>query len=240
VVPDSRVVLESRQLVDATRLSAADAVLGAALRAHLELHLARDPGNSVVIWPPTSPEVWRRLNDLLGPLPDRCEFAADAQRPERDPSVLVPAQPVPNSEIARLLARALIYTARGGGLPLSLSRRVGGALVELVQNSMVHASDSPLNPVVSVAVESDPSEAILAVIDLGRSVADAEDPVTALHRRVDDSVRALRTFGWLSRLWSARLEIASGTGRVAVTELGISMDEGAFVPGFAAVSRFRL
>jgi hypothetical protein len=136
----------------ANSLEHVDAFGGCALRCVVE-RVARQLQCQVTISPPDDPERWRLLYHLLGPAsaPGHLVLPNDAVHAENKcpRSIWLPATPLHSFEIADKVSEYL--DSRATGRTQRPARLVTGALVELVENTLVHASARSGPSVVPIA-----------------------------------------------------------------------------------------
>lgn len=166
-------------------LTRADAYTGAVVGAAIESHLAADPGNSVQLWEPRHDEAWSLLHWLTKPLPSRSQWSGDRLIPARDQRVLLPATPIPDPEAARLYTSVWLKSVAPA---LGISPQHAAWLVEagahFLDNSLVHASDSPIDVITAACHEPQGNDLQIVTVDLGQTIAGQEDPEAALRDAV--------------------------------------------------------
>jgi hypothetical protein len=218
-------------------VTGADAFSGVVIRASIEEHLASVCDGTVTIWPPTTAEVWETVHDLLGPLPDHCQFPQDAKMPVRDGRVFLPAQQVDDMETADLLARYVKVSGASAGLSVGEAGYLATALPALVENGLRYAPNSRCGVVVCGAVERETGDGQLVVMDLGDSVSGARDPSQVLKGCLEQSRRRFGGLTHIQRLAARRdldasILLASGTARSRWRGQRWRHSPSAFVPGF--------
>jgi hypothetical protein len=226
--------------VVASGATAVDAYTGAVVRAAIDAHLERDPANAAGLWEPRSGDAWGMLYDLLRPLPSRCQPCGDHPTPARDPRILLPAMQVEDPEYAELVTAAwLPGVGRFAGLTTRHTRWLIEAGAALIDNGLVHATDSPIGVLAAACLEPLGNDVQMVAIDLGRSIAAQDEPQAALRDVVGRSrggVHGLVTLADLAERRSAdvSLRLASGTGRARYRHGRWRYSRGPLVPGFVA------
>lgn len=235
-----------RRVLIVNGLTACDAYTGLVLRACIDLHLEDDPGNRAQIWEPKDEAVWRRLHDLLSPLPDRCELVEDQSHPERDPEIIVPAFRIDDPEQAALLGQTIARAHTHLGVEIAAARAAAEAIVVFVNNARTHAADSRIGVSVACALKPNTRELELVALDLGEGVSADSEPVERLREMVARSRRDLGGLASLVLLAERRrldvtLRLASGAARARwATSERLRYNEGPAVPGFVASFTVRL
>lgn len=235
-----------RRVLVVNGLTACDAHTGLVLRACIDLHLAGHPGNRAQIWEPKHEAVWRRLHDLLSPLPDRCDLVEDQSRPERDPEIIVPAFRIDDPEHAALLGQTIIHAHARLGFQIEAARAAAEAMVVFVENARVHAPDSRVGVSVACVLETESRELQLVALDLGQRLSADPEPVKRLREIVAQSRRDLGGLASVILLAERRglevtLRLASGAARARwATGERLRYDEASALPGFVASLTIRL
>jgi hypothetical protein len=229
-----------RRFLVVNMVTACDAYAGVVLRACIDLHLQRDSGNRAQIWEPKDLAVWRRLHDLLSPLPERCERVGDQEFPERDPDIVLPAFRIENPEQPRLLGHTIVRAHTRIGVDIQAARAAAEAIAVFADNARMHAPDSSVGVLVACAREPDSRELQLVALDLGQSISGDSEPLQRLRELVAKSRREIGGLASLveraeGRRLDATLHLASGTGRARwATGERLRYEEGPPVPGFVA------
>jgi len=230
----------TERLLNMSTVTSVDAFSGAVVRASIEDHLASVPGGTVSIWQPSEEPVWETLHDLLGPLPEGCQFPQDTMSPVRDRRVFLPAQRVDDMETADLLARYVHGVGSSAGLSAKEAGFLATALPALVENGLRYAMNSPCGVVVCGAVERESGDGQLVAVDLGDSISGAKDASAALRGCLELS---RQNFGGLEHVRGLAVQrdldvsilLASGTARGRWRRGGSwRYNEVAFAPGFCA------
>jgi hypothetical protein len=235
-----------RRVLVVNGLTACDAHTGLVLRVCIDLHLDGHPGNRAQIWEPKDESVWRRLHDLLSPLPDRCELVEDQSYPERDPEIVVPAFRIDDPEQAALLGQTIARAHTRLGVDLAAARAAAEAIVVFVDNARLHAADSRIGVSVACTLEPDSRELQVVALDLGQGVSADPEPVERLREIVARSRRDLGGLASLILLAERRrldvtLRLASGAARARwTTGERLRYEEASPVPGFVASLTVRL
>jgi hypothetical protein len=235
-----------RRFLVVNGVTACDAYAGAVLRASIDLHLARDPGNLAQIWEPKDLAVWRRLHDLLLPLPERCELVGDQEYPERDPEIILPAFRIEDSEQAALLGHTVVRAHSSIGLEIQAARAAAEAIAVFADNAHKHAPDSPLGVLLACALQPDTRELQVVALDLGQESSANPEPVQRLRDLVAQSRRDIGGLASLldraeGRRLAATLRLASGGARARwATGARLRYEEATPVPGFVAGFTVRL
>jgi hypothetical protein len=205
--------------LDARAVKRADAFAAVVLRAAIERQLDRNASNSVTLRAPSDADAWDWLADLLSSPPSRCTVTDQPRPPRRQSNVVIPAQRLRDEGDRELL----LYAAR---YALPASPRVGvrptrllvEGLGEMAHNALTHGEDSDVDVIVAVALEPQSNNLQGVVLDLGRRVCDAADPVGGLRAAVaqsKDSLGGLSTL--MLRETPATVRLAAGRGRVRWT-----------------------
>lgn len=235
-----------RRVLVATHLVGCDAYGGIVLRVCIDTHLEGHKDNRAQIWEPKDPEVWSCIHDLLSPLPDGCDLAADQPLPVRNPEIVVPAMRIDEADTAALLGHTITRVHAGLDVGISAARAAAEALVALVENGREHAGDSPLGTVVACALERQTNELQLVALDLGSAMAAASDPPARLRDALAVSRHQLGGLASLILLAERRgldatLRLASGPARARWrTNDRVRYDTGPVVPGFVVGFSVRL
>jgi hypothetical protein len=235
-----------RRVLVVNGLTGCDSCTGLVLRACIDLHLEGDPGNRAQIWEPKDAAVWRRLHDLLSPLPDRCELVEDQLHPARDPEIIVPAFRIEDPEQAMLLGQTIARAHTRLGVEIAAARAAAEAIVVFADNARVHGADSRIGVTVACVLEPDTRELQLVALDLGQGVSADPEPVERLRELVARSRRDLGGLASLIMLAERRrldvtLRLATGAARARwATSERLRYEEGPAVPGFVASFTVRL
>jgi hypothetical protein len=230
-----------RRVIDARALEFADAFTGAAVREGIDRHLRRDRGHSVVVREPTNPETLAALYDLLGTLPRRSRWAGEADRPRRNPAILLPAMRLTNAQELRDAANFLGSAAEGPlRLPPQASRLLAMAAAHFGDNALKHSPAGQRSVVLCACHELDSHD--LQVVALSEAVPQAagEKPAAYLREVMGQSHANLGGVFSLVELARRRgvpatLRLATGTGRLFWRDEKPRYEgQAAPVPGFVA------
>lgn len=209
-----------RRVIDARALEFADAFTGAAVREAIDRHVRRDRGHSVVVREPAKLETLAALYDLLGTLPRRSRWAGEADRPRRDPAVLLPAMRITSAPKLRDAANFLGSAAAGPlRLPPNASWLLATAAAHFGDNALKHSPAGQRSVLLCACHELTSHD--LQVVALSAAVPEAAQEQPAAYLR-EAMARSDATLGGLfslrelarRRKISATLRLATGSGRL--------------------------
>jgi hypothetical protein len=232
--------------IEAGGLVKVDACTAVALRALVEYHGSRCH-KTVTFRPPRSGQTSALLASLLGAgLPDYFCLASGTSFPVgRSRAAILPTRRIEslddNDEVAEGLLDLIddeIYGCRNVAL-------VATAFGVFGENALIHAPDSVVGTLAAIAYEREASALQLVVTDLGRGLADAEDPYEAV---IDLVERSQQHGGGLDGLVAdahrkeidLELRIASSSGRLSWRNGVPNVSEAQAVPGFTATAIIHL
>lgn len=226
--------------VHARQLQASDAWTGTAFRTSIEYHCVH-LGNSMTFDPPADDRSFARLCDLLGPLPKNFHPTNNPPGTERG-LALLPALRVEDAEGLDAAATTIDY--RAGGYGSAVARTVATALAVFVDNSLTHASTSPIGVITTVAYDPAANSVQVVSTDLGPEPVEPEEAeqyllgvrqqATAMHTNFAHLVEASSRRGM-----SAVLTLASGPGRLRWSADGVSSVTTFAAPGFTQALTLR-
>jgi hypothetical protein len=216
----------------------ADAFTGAVMRANIERQLRSDDQSTVVVWPPSG-NAWGRFHDLLGPLPPRCAYPNDVKAPQRDRSVILPAQPVTSMDQAHLLARWTRAVGPHAGISVIEAKVLALGIIVFADNGLRYASDSSCAVVLCATADIDTDTLCLTSIDLGIARSTAADQLAALRT---GTTLSRRRFGGLTTLGrmadevglTATVSLSAGAASAELRAARWRTRSAAYVAGFAA------
>ncbi|MCW2993599.1 MAG: hypothetical protein JWQ18_1094 [Conexibacter sp.] len=229
-----------RLVLDAGHVTTVDAYAGAVLRTGIEVHLARDPGNSIVVAEPEASLCWAALYDLLGEfLPPRSSWAGNRPTPTRGRDIVLPATPIADDETTVLLTDVALPAAAGAlGFGDHARRLLQEAAAAFIDNARKYGDENaPVGPVICAALEPQSNDLQLVVCDLGSDAP--ADGQAALRDAVS---RSRETLGGIQSLVALRrngmdlsVRLAFGAGRAHHrTHRAWRFSTFAAVPGFIA------
>jgi hypothetical protein len=172
-------------LIETSKLTGADAFTGLVARAAIEWHLASDSKATACNWEPCDSVAARRLHAMLGPMPERAPRPEGYKAPSDDRRILIPVTSIEDDKAKGLAAAAVLEAGSSQGLGnLRMSRSeayfLGATTAALLDNALAYSHDSPCAPFVCCSIEAESRDIQLAVLDFGRHVWRARDPLGRL------------------------------------------------------------
>lgn len=156
-------------VLDGRSLTEVSAYGGVVIRAGMELHLRRDPSNSIVLVEPAHSACFDQLSDLLGlPFGQRWKWAGTrSQSAARGREVLVPASVIRDHEDRKLIAELAIPVAASAlGYDIRVRRLLQEGSVVFLDNVEQHARSREVAPVIAASYHPESHELQLVCVNV--------------------------------------------------------------------------
>jgi hypothetical protein len=208
-------VLNGRELTEVSTYGAAT------MRAAIELHLARDPVNEVVVIEPAHSACFEHMSDLMGPsAQQRWSWAGTRSSVARTRDALIPAMPIRDAAERKLiLDEWLPFVGSALHYDLRARRLVQEAAGVFLDNVDEHRASRAIPPVIAAAHHPESHELQLVCINLDEpdalviaNLADLRQAVnTARHGR--GGLNGLVAVSHAETSFAVRLMAGTGRGR---------------------------
>lgn len=231
-------------LIEAQGLTHVDAFTAAALRGAVEYY-GRRCQKTVTFGPPANTTVWRLLSSLMGTdLSHHFCLARGAAPPTQARAAVLPTQRIDSLDVTDLIANGLPELI-GDNYGRRNARLLASAFGTLVENSLMHASTSPIGTLATINFEKDANTLQLVVADLGPGLGGAKDAEGALINLVEQSQKS---GGGLTGLVEdsqrkeidMELRIASAGGRLEWRDGTPEISGAQFLHGFTSAAIIQL